>query len=110
MKFSIDDFGTGYASIAHLRRLPFHELKIDRSFIHGMNLAGDKLIEAIIAIARHLEMRVVAEGVETPAQRTALANMGCDVFQGYLFSQPLADAGFVEWLGQRQVAPAMATQ
>lgn len=110
VQFSIDDFGTGYASIAHLRRLPFHELKIDRSFIHGMNLAGDKLIEAIIAIARHLEMRVVAEGVETPAQRTALANMGCDVFQGYLFSQPLADAGFVEWLGQRQVAPAMATQ
>jgi diguanylate cyclase (GGDEF)-like protein len=108
VQFSIDDFGTGYASLAHLRRLPFHELKIDRSFVHGMNPDGDKLIEAIIAIARHLQLRVVAEGVETPVQRTALANMGCDVFQGYLFSQPLAEAGFVEWLGQRQTEPAAA--
>lgn len=108
VQFSIDDFGTGYASLAHLRRLPFHELKIDRSFVHGMNPGGDKLIEAIIAIARHLGLRVVAEGVETPAQRAALANMGCDVFQGYLFSQPLAEEGFVEWIGQRQAALAMA--
>ena len=108
VQFSIDDFGTGYASLAHLRRLPFHELKIDRGFVHAMNPAGDKLIEAIIAIARHLRMRVVAEGVETSAQRTALANMGCDVFQGYLFSRPLADAGFVDWLGRRPTALAMA--
>ena len=90
IRFSVDDFGTGYSSLAYLRRLPLHELKIDRSFIeHTPQDAGDTaIVQMILSMARHLGLKVVAEGVETRAQADFLASQGCDVLQGYLYARP----------------------
>jgi len=92
--FALDDFGIGYSSIAHLKRLPIGSLKIDRSFVHGLfdnpNDAG--ITTAILAMARHLGLEVVAEGVETAAERDFLREAGCRTMQGYLFAPPLPAA------------------
>jgi len=86
VELSLDDFGTGYSSLAYLRSFPLDELKIDRSFVR--DLARDRqamvIVGAIIALGRALDLRVVAEGVETDAQLAALRELGCDQFQGYL--------------------------
>lgn len=91
VKFSMDDFGTGYSSLSYLAQLPLDQLKIDRSFI--CNLPGtnkdETIARTIITLGRGLGMNVIAEGVETPAQREFLEAHGCHAFQGYLFSQPL---------------------
>lgn len=88
IQIAIDDFGTGYSSLSYLRHLPVDILKIDRSFVQ--NIEADEedaaLAEAIIAMARALRLKVVAEGVETPGQREILANWGCDEYQGFVFS------------------------
>ncbi|MGX5085773.1 putative bifunctional diguanylate cyclase/phosphodiesterase [Enterobacter sp. UPMP2052] len=96
---SIDDFGTGYSNLLMLSVLPAKELKIDRSFVNSMlvNEKSRKLVETIINIARTMEMSVVAEGIETEEQQAALAEMGCDYLQGFLFSRPLP-AEQVPWL------------
>ncbi|WP_349369317.1 EAL domain-containing protein [Salinarimonas sp.] len=88
---ALDDFGTGYASLAHLRRFPVDRLKIDRGFVEGIgrDADADALVGGIVDLAHGLALEVVAEGIETPAQRAALARMGCDVGQGYLFAPPL---------------------
>ncbi|MBW7903267.1 MAG: EAL domain-containing protein [Rhodocyclaceae bacterium] len=89
VRVSIDDFGTGYSSLAYLKHLPADNLKIDRSFIQ--DLPDDdavSIVTGIIALAHSLRMKVVAEGVETPAQRDVLLGLGCDVLQGFLFSKP----------------------
>ena len=88
--FSIDDFGTGYSSLAYLKRLPIHELKIDKSFIHDLpNAANDvALAETILAIAKHMQLKVVAEGVETSEQALFLNQRGKVSHQGYLFGRP----------------------
>ncbi|HEY0065457.1 MAG TPA: EAL domain-containing protein, partial [Telluria sp.] len=90
LRFSIDDFGTGYSSLAYLRRMPLYELKIDRSFIHDTpaDVNGLAIVQAILAMARHLGLRVVAEGVETRAQADFLTANDCDCMQGYLFARP----------------------
>jgi diguanylate cyclase (GGDEF)-like protein len=90
VRFSIDDFGTGYSSLAYLKRMPLYELKIDRSFIMDMpDDANDVVIvQAILAMASHMGMRVVAEGVETQAQADFLAAHGCHALQGYLLGRP----------------------
>jgi EAL domain-containing protein (putative c-di-GMP-specific phosphodiesterase class I) len=91
MKISIDDFGTGYSSLAYLKKLPIHELKIDRSFIDGIATERDdrSIAVAIIEMSRALGMRVVAEGVETQDQLNVLTEEGCDMVQGYLFYRSL---------------------
>jgi EAL domain-containing protein (putative c-di-GMP-specific phosphodiesterase class I) len=87
----VDDFGVGYSSLNQLTRLPASSMKIDRSFI--MNLPGDEdsgsITEAIIAMAKRLKLRVIAEGVETGAQLEFLRANHCEAYQGYLFSRPV---------------------
>ena len=91
---SIDDFGVGYSSLGQLRRLPAQTLKIDRSFISQIpeDPNSCSITEAILAMAKRLQLRVVAEGVETQAQLDFLRANNCDVYQGFLFAKPLTTA------------------
>jgi diguanylate cyclase (GGDEF)-like protein len=91
VKLSMDDFGTGYSSLSYLKRLPLHELKIDRSFLKEItNNREDKaLVSAVIYLAHEFGLQVVAEGVEDQEQLTILTNLECDVYQGYFFSRPV---------------------
>jgi len=96
MAIAIDDFGTGFSSLAYLRRFPIDQLKIDRSFINELgSTKGAALTGAILGIAEALELRVVAEGVETEAQASALQRLHCHRAQGFLFSRPVAADRFV---------------
>lgn len=89
--FSLDDFGTGYSSLAYLKRLPFVELKIDKSFVRDiMTDASDAVLtQTMIVLAHGLGLKVLAEGVETEGQFTTLCHTGCDLFQGYLMGKPM---------------------
>lgn len=102
VRFALDDFGTGYSSLAHLRRLPLHQLKIDRSFVQDIVIEpGDAaIVQTIIGMARNLGLSVIAEGVETQAQRLALQRLDCTVFQGFLFGRPQPLSAFETWLAQ----------
>ena len=96
VKLAIDDFGTGYSSLAYLKRFPIGRLKIDRSFISGLpdEESDAAIVQAIVSMARALRLEVVAEGVETEAQRAFLARSGCDHCQGFLFAPGLDVAAF----------------
>ncbi len=91
--FSIDDFGTGYSSLTYLQRLPLHKLKVDQSFVRNLDESnrGAVLAETIIDMGTHLNLEVIAEGVETDEQFHTLCKMGCEQFQGYLFSRPVEE-------------------
>jgi diguanylate cyclase (GGDEF)-like protein len=103
---SIDDFGTGYSSFSYIGRLAIHELKVDRSFVAGMaNSEADMaIVELTVGLAHRLGKRVVAEGVETDFQAARLANLGCDVLQGYLISRPISHEALLEAVAARHAA------
>jgi EAL domain-containing protein (putative c-di-GMP-specific phosphodiesterase class I) len=98
MRLAIDDFGTGYSALSYLNRFAADYIKIDASFIRDLetNPANQALCEAIIVMAHKLGIQVIAEGVETPAQRDWLLAAGCDFAQGYLFARP-APAEALTW-------------
>ncbi|RYG14210.1 MAG: EAL domain-containing protein [Burkholderiales bacterium] len=102
LRLSIDDFGTGYSSMGQLRELPFNRLKLDRSFVAGIdggtNSASCAIIDSLLHLSRSMDLSVIAEGVETEAELRALTDMGCQYAQGYLFAKPLS---------QRQVLPLL---
>ena len=100
LRLSIDDFGTGYSALGYLKRYTFDALKIDRSFVRDVPRDPDdrKLVEAIVAMAHGLGMRVVAEGVETAEQMAFLRSCHCDLVQGYHLARP----------GPAEVFPASA--
>jgi EAL domain-containing protein (putative c-di-GMP-specific phosphodiesterase class I) len=100
VRVSIDGFGTGYTSLTSLLRMPFAELKIDRSFIGVCRTDPDawKLVRATVALARELGMEVVAEGIETEAVSDRLREIGCDVGQGWYFGHPMQSDALLRWL------------
>lgn len=104
---SIDDFGTGYSSMAYLKRLPVHEIKIDRSFVMEMKPGNNDhlIVRAIVDLAHNLRLRCVAEGVETEAAWYELLSAGCDLAQGYFMAKPMPEDKLLDWL--QQTAPAL---
>ena len=107
LQVAIDDFGTGYSSLSYLHRLPIDTIKIDRAFVKGLpSQSGEGAItKAIIAMAKALKLRVLAEGVETEEQLKFLRKNGCDEMQGFLFSRPRPVDSFVEYLWTHQKSP-----
>jgi EAL domain-containing protein (putative c-di-GMP-specific phosphodiesterase class I) len=97
IRFSVDDFGTGYSSLAYLKRLPIHELKIDRTFIQDAPNNSDDaaLVETILSVARHMQLNVVAEGVETEEQAAFLNKRASVIHQGFLYGKPGPAADWV---------------
>lgn len=107
VRLSLDDFGTGYSSLNYLRRFPVDNLKIDRSFINDVitDPSGASVVASVIAIAHNLGIAAIAEGVETPEQLQFLAENGCDLMQGYLFSKPLPAGEFAHLVHQGRRLP-----
>jgi EAL domain-containing protein (putative c-di-GMP-specific phosphodiesterase class I) len=91
VRIALDDFGTGYSSLTYLQKFPVDKIKIDRAFVHNLDSEGasNAIVQAIVNLARAMNVTVTAEGVETETQRNALQKMGCDELQGYLLSGPL---------------------
>src|SRR3954465_2931853 len=107
---SLDDFGTGYSSLSRLAHLPIRELKIDRSFMRDIERDAGALAiaTAVVRVGQGLGMTVVGEGVETEAQRKVLAELGCDVVQGFLYAPALAPVAFERWLIEHCAEQAQA--
>ncbi len=104
VKISIDDFGTGYASLRYLQNLPIDMIKIDRSFVDHINDNSNDLaiVKTIITMAENLNLQVIAEGVETQDQLDILKDLGCELYQGYLFSKPVCRDKFVEMVNAQR--------
>ena len=103
VRLSLDDFGTGYSSLSHLKRLPIDELKIDKSFVFDIETDPQDalLVKSIINIAKQFDLKIVAEGVETQEQLDFLRREGCNVYQGYIFSEALSIEKLTEYLNNR---------
>ncbi|MBG6100736.1 putative bifunctional diguanylate cyclase/phosphodiesterase [Micromonospora vinacea] len=110
VRLSVDDFGTGDSSLAHLRRLPVHEVKVDRSFVQGMATdPGDlAIVNAVVTLSQQFGLAVVAEGVESELTLELLQDIGCEIGQGFLFSRPLPYERLAAWFGA-QVEPETAS-
>jgi diguanylate cyclase (GGDEF)-like protein len=109
VRIALDDFGTGYSSLALIKDLPLDEIKIDQSFVRHLDEGANKhLIRVVLAIGAELKIDVIAEGVETLADRDALVALGCSNLQGYHFARPMAEAAFLEWLRARRPGLAKA--
>jgi EAL domain-containing protein (putative c-di-GMP-specific phosphodiesterase class I) len=100
VEFALDDFGTGYSSLSYLTQLPLSHLKMDQSFVRNIGIkdSDDIIVQTIIVMAESLAIKVIAEGVETEAQRSFLEQLGCPLFQGYLFSKPIPIAELEKFL------------
>jgi len=100
LTLAMDDFGTGYSSLSYLKKFPIDIIKIDRSFINEIpdNQDDMEITSAVVAMAHNLKLKVVAEGIETPAQLAFLRRHRCDVGQGYLFDRPIPGRELVERL------------
>ncbi len=107
VRVALDDFGTGYSSLSYVRRFPVDSLKIDRSFVAGLEREPDAcaIASTIVAMAHQLGLNVVAEGVETEAQKECLQAYGCDELQGYLFAKPMSASRLTDFLARSQVSP-----
>ena len=110
VKLSVDDFGTGYSSMSYLRRLPLDEIKVDRSFVLGMQRHDSDavLVRSVIELGHNLGLAVVAEGVEDAATLAELGSLGCDVAQGYHLGRPMSPEALLATLqevGGRRLAP-----
>jgi EAL domain-containing protein (putative c-di-GMP-specific phosphodiesterase class I) len=104
VRLSIDDFGTGYSSLAYVKRFPVDEIKIDRTFVIDMavNENDSAIVRSIIDLAHNLGMSVVAEGVENRETWDLLAELGCDLAQGFYVSRAVPEAALTQWLDRRR--------
>jgi EAL domain-containing protein (putative c-di-GMP-specific phosphodiesterase class I) len=105
---SIDDYGTGYSSLSYIKQLAVNELKIDRTFVSGMEAdhSNAAIVRSTIELGHNLGLTVAAEGVETDHELAVLRKYGCDLAQGYYFSRPLAADAFEAWLAKQPGFPA----
>jgi EAL domain-containing protein (putative c-di-GMP-specific phosphodiesterase class I) len=103
ISIAIDDFGTGYSSLSQLRQLPIDRLKIDRAFVSelGGDVLGGHIASMVIELGRNLQLKVIAEGIETPEQAQRLKDLGCHEGQGYLYAKPMTSPMLKEWLKTR---------
>ena len=99
---SIDDFGTGYSNLRYLESFPLSEIKIDRSFVHDVAHSPAKrvIVESVVKLGAALDIRVVAEGIETEAERAIMRALGCSIGQGYLFAAPMEESRLQRLLDQ----------
>lgn len=108
VRLALDDFGTGYSSLSLLQDLPVHTLKIDRSFVHSIDIGPERraFVKAIVDLAHALELTVVAEGIDAPAQTVELQRLGCRYGQGFQFSVPLEAHALEALLASRRTLSA----
>jgi len=109
IRIALDDFGTGYSSLALVKDLPLDAIKIDQSFVRHLDQGANKhLVRMVVAIGTELGLEVIAEGVETAAERDQLVALGCERLQGYHYARPMAEEQFLEWVRARRPEEALA--